>query len=61
LSTLDFSKLAPPKGETFEGLVRLLGERLGMVADWDGTYAKRTRKSDANATNVIGTLTRGVL
>jgi len=24
-------------------------------------YAKRTRKSDANAANVIGTLTRGVL
>jgi restriction endonuclease len=39
LSTLDFSKLASPKGETFEGLVRLLGERLGMVADWSGRGA----------------------
>jgi restriction endonuclease len=39
LSTLDFSKLAPPRGETFEGLIRLLGERLGMVVEWSGRGA----------------------
>jgi hypothetical protein len=39
VSTLDFSKLAPPKGETFEGLIRLLGERLGMVVQWSGRGA----------------------
>jgi hypothetical protein len=44
LPTLDFSKLDPPrgetpatpKGETFEGLIRLLGQRLGMVAESSG-------------------------
>jgi hypothetical protein len=43
LSTLDFSKLGPPKGETFEGLIRLLGERLGMIVEWSGRGADRGR------------------
>ena len=41
MGTLDFSKLSPniPPGETFQGLVRLMGERLGMVAEWTGRGA----------------------
>ena len=41
VGTLDFSKLSPniPPGETFQGLVRLMGERLGMVAEWTGRGA----------------------
>jgi hypothetical protein len=41
LSSRDFSKLTPPspKGETFEALVRLLGEHLGMGVHWSGRGA----------------------
>jgi hypothetical protein len=39
LSTLDFTKLAPPRGETFEALIRLIGERLSMVVEWSGRGA----------------------
>ena len=40
MATLDFSKLASaPPGEAFEGLVRLMGERLGMVVQWSGRGA----------------------
>ncbi len=41
LGTLDFSKLLPstPPGETFQGLVRLMGQRLRMVVEWSGRGA----------------------
>jgi hypothetical protein len=40
MTTLDFSKLSvAPRGEAFEALVRLLGERLGMVVQWTGRGA----------------------
>src|SRR5207245_2188963 len=43
-TTLDFSKLSSdPAGEAFEGLVRLIGERQGLVVQWTGRGADRGR------------------
>jgi restriction endonuclease len=40
VTTLDFNKLSgTPKGEAFEALIRLLGERFGMVVQWSGRGA----------------------
>ncbi len=40
MATLDFKELAgEPVGEQFEALVRLLGERLGLVVQWSGRGA----------------------
>ncbi|WP_315737972.1 restriction endonuclease [Bradyrhizobium sp. SZCCHNR1093] len=37
MSTLDFSELSSkPSGEAFEGLIRLIGERLGVTVSWTG-------------------------
>jgi hypothetical protein len=37
VATLDFGKLkSGAPGEAFEGLVRLMGERLGMLVQWSG-------------------------
>lgn len=40
MSTLDFTELGDkPQGEAFEALVRLIGERLGMIVQWSGRGA----------------------
>lgn len=40
MSTLDFSELGGKlQGEAFEALVRLIGERLGMIVQWSGRGA----------------------
>jgi hypothetical protein len=37
MATLDFNELnSKPAGETFEGLIRLMGERLGVTVSWSG-------------------------
>lgn len=44
MATLDFSELgSKPVGETFEGLVRLIGERLGFTVSWTGRGADQGR------------------
>jgi hypothetical protein len=40
MATLDFSELdKDPPGESFEGLIRLLGQRLGLIVRWSGRGA----------------------
>lgn len=40
MSTFDFTELdGRPQGEAFEALVRLIGERLGMIVQWSGRGA----------------------
>lgn len=44
MATLDFSELgSKPSGETFEALVRLIGERLGLTVSWTGRGADQGR------------------
>lgn len=44
MSTLDFHELSSkPLGETLEGLVRLIGERLGVAVSWTGRGADQGR------------------
>lgn len=44
MATLDFSELgSKPAGENLEGLVRLLGERLGLTVSWTGRGADQGR------------------
>src|SRR3954453_1408935 len=44
MATLDFHELSSkPAGETLEGLVRLIGERLGVTVSWTGRGADQGR------------------
>ncbi|MGM4998296.1 restriction endonuclease [Tardiphaga sp. 538_B7_N1_4] len=44
MATLDFSELgSKPAGENLEGLVRLIGERLGLTVSWTGRGADQGR------------------
>ncbi|QLH71679.1 restriction endonuclease [Rhodopseudomonas palustris] len=44
MATLDFSELSSkPTGENLEGLVRLIGERLGLAVSWTGRGADQGR------------------
>ncbi|OKO76370.1 restriction endonuclease [Bradyrhizobium sp. NAS96.2] len=44
MATLDFSELSSkPVGETFEGLIRMVGERLGVTVSWTGRGADQGR------------------
>ena len=44
MSTLDFSELSSkPAGESFEGLIRLIGERMGLTVSWSGRGADQGR------------------
>jgi hypothetical protein len=44
MATLDFSELSSkPPGETFEGLIRLIGERSGVTVSWTGRGADQGR------------------
>jgi hypothetical protein len=44
MGTLDFSELSSkPAGENLEGLVRLIGERLGLTVSWTGRGADQGR------------------
>jgi hypothetical protein len=44
VATLDFNELdGDPPGERFEALVRLIGERLGLVVQWSGRGADAGR------------------
>lgn len=44
MATLDFGELgSKPAGETLEGLVRLIGERLGLTVSWSGRGADQGR------------------
>lgn len=44
MSTLDFSELSSkPAGEPFEGLIRLIGDRMGLTVSWSGRGADQGR------------------
>lgn len=44
MTTLDFKEIkGEPAGESFEGLIRLLGERVGLVVHWTGRGSDRGR------------------
>jgi hypothetical protein len=44
MASLDFSELGSrPAGENLEGLIRLMGERLGLTVSWSGRGADQGR------------------